>query len=234
MLPGSEGGPWAIVLAAGSGSRFGALKQFALLGGAPVAQWSVDTAWSVCAGVVLVVPPGPAGSSGSVVGPAAIVSGGASRAQSVRAGLAAVPDIASSVLVHDAARPLASAQLWASVAASVNGGADAAIPCLAVNDTVKQRSADGSLRTLDRSAVVAAQTPQGFKLAVLRHAHARQAEATDDGALVEEAGCRVVAVPGERFNFKITDQWDLWLAGHCLSLVAPAGPGSPVAGPSAL
>src|SRR5262249_30651992 len=115
---------WAIIVAGGTGSRFGAPKQFADLGGRPVVAWSLETARQTCVGVVLVVPAGPVTQPWDAD---VVVPGGASRSQSVRAGLAAVPDEAEIIAVHDAARPLARPALWAAVLDAVASGADGAI-----------------------------------------------------------------------------------------------------------
>jgi 2-C-methyl-D-erythritol 4-phosphate cytidylyltransferase len=127
-----------------------------------------------------------------------------------------VPDTAGIVIVHDAARPLASADLFAAVVAAVREGADAAIPCLPVADTLK-RVRDGLVvETVDRTELHAVQTPQAFRREVLRRAHEGCPEATDDAALVEAIGGVVVAVPGEARNRKITDPSDLALVGEML------------------
>lgn len=209
---------WAVVVAGGSGARFGSYKQFALLGGREVVDWSLDAARGACGGVVLVVP---AGLVGRYRGRASlVVAGGPTRAASVRSGLRAVPSDAEIVVIHDAARPLAGTATWQAVIAGVLAGADAAVPCVPVVDTVKQRGNDGRLVTLDRSQLVASQTPQAFLASALRAAHAAGAEATDDAALVEEMGGRVVEVPGEASNLKLTGPGDLVLAE---ALVAAAG-----------
>jgi 2-C-methyl-D-erythritol 4-phosphate cytidylyltransferase len=128
----------------------------------------------------------------------------------VRAGLAAVPAGADIVCVHDAARPLASAELFARVVAAVRAGADGAIPAVAVTDTIKVVDRDGVVTaTPDRSTLVAVQTPQAFRATALRAAHAGGGADTDDAAAVERHGGRVVTVPGEPWNRKITDRDDL-------------------------
>ena len=197
---------WAIVVAAGSGDRFGGPKQYELLAGRRVLDWSLDTCRAACDGVVLVVPPERVAESEAAD---VVVAGGASRADSVRAGLAAVPEEADVIVVHDAARPRASAALFAAVIDAVRGGADGAVPALPVTDTVKRVDGDTVVETLDRSTLVAVQTPQGFRAEMLRKAHASGADATDDAALVEQAGGRVVVVPGEPGNGKITHPSDL-------------------------
>jgi len=144
------------------------------------------------------------------------VAGGTTRSESVRAGLAAVPAEATIVCVHDAARPFASRLLFDAVIAAVAAGADAAIPGVPVTDTIK-RIDDGNVvvETPPRSSLVAVQTPQAFRAAVLRAAHATGCDATDDAALVELGGGRVVVVPGELTNRKITHPDDLeWARRH--------------------
>lgn len=139
-----------------------------------------------------------------------IVAGGATRAASVRNGLNAVPAEASVVVVHDAVRPLASRALFARVIDAVRLGAAGAVPVVALADTLKQVDDDGAvLRTIDREGVVAVQTPQAFESEWLRRAHAAGGEATDDAALVEAAGGRVVTVEGEPANVKVTTAQDL-------------------------
>jgi 2-C-methyl-D-erythritol 4-phosphate cytidylyltransferase len=203
---------WALVVAAGQGSRFGGPKQFADLAGRPVLEWSLDVARQACHGVVLVVPPGPAGPWEAD----AVVAGGATRSESVRAGLAAIPDDATVIAVHDAARPMARLELWQAVIAAVVGGADGAIPATAVTDTVKELAVGGRLLTLDRERLVAVQTPQAFRAAALRAAHVARFDATDDAALVSSAGGRVVLVDGPADNMKVTSPLDLVVAAALL------------------
>ena len=124
-------------------------------------------------------------------------TGGATRSESVRAGLAAVPPDAEVVVVHDAARPLATAALFDAVIDAVRAGADGAVPGLPVADTLKRVDDVRVIETVDRVGLVAVQTPQAFRAGVLRAAHAPAADATDDAALVEALGGTVVVVPGD-------------------------------------
>jgi 2-C-methyl-D-erythritol 4-phosphate cytidylyltransferase len=202
---------WAIVVAGGSGSRFGGPKQYAPLGGRAVLDWALDGARAACRGVVLVVPPGDvAGLSGSRAD--VVVGGGATRSESVRAGLQVVPSRADVIVVHDGARPLALGRLWSSVLDAVAGGADGAVVGVPVADTIKRVAGDLVLETVDRSELVAVQTPQAFRASALRAAHAGATDATDDAALVEARGGRVVWVSGDPHNLKITDPDDLDVA----------------------
>jgi 2-C-methyl-D-erythritol 4-phosphate cytidylyltransferase len=196
-------------VAAGSSSRFGRLKQFEPLAGRQVLDWSIEASRSVAAGVVLVVPdPAQVPSDRAD----AVVCGGSTRAASVRAGLAAVPEDAEVVVVHDAARPLAGVELFHAVLAALTPGVDAVVPGLPVAETVKHVAGDRVLSTLDRSQLVAVQTPQAFRPGKLRAAHRTGGEATDDAALVEAAGGTVVVVPGDRRNLKLTEPSDLVVA----------------------
>ena len=196
------------MVAGGSGSRFGGPKQFAALAGRPLVEWSLETARKLCEGVVLVLPPGTPGEWGSAV----VVSGGETRSDSVRAGLDAVPDGVEVIVVHDAARPLAGEALWEAVVAAVEAGADGAVPACAVTDTIKRKTVEGALVTLERSELVAVQTPQAFRAEAIKQAHAGGGQATDDAALVEAAGGQVVLVDGDPRNIKVTTPTDLLLA----------------------
>lgn len=210
---------WTVVVAGGSGARFGRPKQYEHLGPARVIDRSVEVAAASSAGVVVVVPAADvareATAFSGVPGGAHVVAGGASRSESVRAGLAAVPDHADVVCVHDAARPFADAALYARVVDAVVAGADGAIPGLTVTDTIKVVDDDGRVvATPERSTLRAVQTPQAFRADVLRRAHVSGAEGTDDAALVEALGGRVVVVDGDVDNRKITHPDDLeWARG---------------------
>lgn len=197
---------WVIVVAAGSGRRFGGPKQYAALAGRRVLDRSLDTARSVANGVVLVVPEADLGRDEPTVDQ--VVAGGATRSESVRAGLAAVPDAATVILVHDGARPLAGSALFRSVIDAVVDGADAAVPVAPVIDTI----VDVHGRAVDRETLRAVQTPQGFDAAVLRRVHAGGDEATDDAGLVAAVGGRVRQVHGDRWNLKVTEPEDLLVA----------------------
>ena len=213
----------AIVVAGGSGARFGGTKQFALLGGRTVVERSVAAARSVAGWVVLVVPAGQENGGAARTGADAVVVGGATRSASVRAGLAALPGRVDLVVVHDAVRPLAGASLFREVVAAVAAGADGALPGCPVSDTVKRVGQDGRvIQTLDRDGLVLVQTPQAFRADVLRSAHQAGAEATDDAALVEAAGGRVALVAGDPANLKITHPHDLAVAEALLAAATPA------------
>jgi 2-C-methyl-D-erythritol 4-phosphate cytidylyltransferase len=202
------------------------------LDGKALVEWSLEAARRSCDGVVLVVPAdavaGPAGLRAPSWDADAVVAGGVTRSGSVRAGLAAVPPDAEVIAVHDAARPLAGPDLWAAAIAAVRAGADAAIPTVPVTDTIKVVQGDGTLLTLDRATLCAVQTPQAFAAAALRRAHAGGDDATDDAALVEAQGGRVVRVPGHPRNLKVTHPQDLLVAAALLPAhLAAASPHPP-------
>ena len=205
----ANGPVWIIVVAAGSGSRFGGPKLSALLDGRSVLDWSGAAAAVHAEGIVLVTSPHTPAPTVTTDCPVQVVAGGASRSDSVRAGLDAVPAGAGVIVVHDAARPLATASMFAAVIAAVRAGADGAITAVPVIDTVKRVRGDDVVETLDRGELVAVQTPQAFRASVLRAAHADGADATDDAALIERAGGRVVIVDGDVRNGKLTTMDDL-------------------------
>ena len=213
---------WTIVVAAGSGRRFGAAKQFSELGGVTVLDRSVSAAARCSDGVVVVVPASQSGrlsrdfeSRGLAEGVEwRVVAGGSTRSGSVRNGLAEVPGDVGIVLVHDAARPLASDSIFENVIAAVHNGADAATPVIPVTDTIRYRSGGA----VDRDEIVAVQTPQAFRAEVLRLVHRAGSEATDDVTLVSESGGVVELVPGEQRNLKLTTPYDLEMAALLLSV----------------
>ncbi len=190
----------------GTGERFGSAKQYERIGDVRLIDMARAAAAACSDGVVVVVPPGD-------VERECGVAGGATRSASVRNGLAVVPADADVICVHDAVRPLATADLFRSVIDAVLDGADGAVPGVPVADTIKVVDRDGPHVTVastpPRESLVAVQTPQAFRAEILRAAHAGGGEATDDATLVELAGGRVVVVPSEATNRKITDRDDL-------------------------
>jgi len=174
----------------------------------------VLAARDACDAVVLVLP---AECNWDGPGVDAVVAGGATRSASVRAGLAAIPAEVEVVVVHDAARPLAPVQLFRAVIEAVRTGADGAVPAVPVADTLKRVHGVDVMETVDRDELVIAQTPQAFRADALRDAHVGAVDASDDAALVEARGGRIVVVPGEPTNRKITTPTDLVIATATLS-----------------
>ncbi|MHB1889926.1 MAG: 2-C-methyl-D-erythritol 4-phosphate cytidylyltransferase [Acidimicrobiales bacterium] len=224
-----------MLLAAGRSERFGTSKQTALLAGRRVLDWSLAAVRSVATGVVLVEPPEglatpPAQAEQAEQATDFVTVGGSTRSESVRAGLAKVPQSAQIVVVHDAARPLASPQLFRAVVERVLAGAAGAVPGIPITDTLKRIEQGRVAGTLDRRDLVAVQTPQAFEASALRRAHATLGGATDDAALVEALELVVAVVPGEPANLKITRPFDLELAELLVTLRAEARPGTPRTG----
>ncbi|MCW6007429.1 2-C-methyl-D-erythritol 4-phosphate cytidylyltransferase [Micromonospora sp. CPCC 205371] len=210
-----------LVPAAGAGVRLGpgGPKALRLLGGEPLlihAVRRVAAAPSVRT-IVVAAPPSEVAAVRRLLAPVApvtVVAGGSERQESVALALAAVPAGPEIILVHDAARALAPPELFESVAAAVRSGRPAVIPVLPVIDTIKEVDASGAvLGTVDRSALRAVQTPQGFQRTVLVAAHAGAAGAlTDDAGLVEKQGIPVTCVQGHEHALKITRPFDLAVA----------------------
>jgi 2-C-methyl-D-erythritol 4-phosphate cytidylyltransferase len=204
MVVASEDSFAAVIVAAGSGSRFGRAKHDLELMGKPLWRWSVDAFDEAGASEIIVVGDVPGG-----------VPGGLRRRDSVRAGLEALTAGAPIVLVHDAARPLIRVNLIKHVVAAIAGtGVDGAIPAVPVTDTIKRVEGNRIGETVDRNRLVAVQTPQGFVADALLDAHRTllTADVTDDATLVERNGGSVVIVDGDRTNIKITFPGDLAMA----------------------
>ena len=211
----------ALIVAAGVGERLGAARPKALveLGGQPMVQWSIDALRRVqeIERIVIALPPGVQAPPG-VIG----VEGGAVRSSSVQRALAAAGE-GETVLVHDAARPLLTAELARAVIAALQSdeGAAAAIAAAPVTDTIKRVDDAGAVvQTLERRSLWAVQTPQVFRRAALEHAldvpAEVLAEATDDAWLIERAGGKVIVVSVEADNLKVTTPLDLEIAERLL------------------
>jgi 2-C-methyl-D-erythritol 4-phosphate cytidylyltransferase len=211
----------AIVLAAGAGRRLGAPdpKAFVTIGDRPLLAVAAAAA-AASPSVETLVVTAPAGLEERAADclsfletPFEVVTGGNTRQASVRAALSALPEEIDIVAVHDAARPFAPPDLFSAVIAAVAGGSTGAIPAIPVSDTVKRVQEGVVLGTLDRRELVLAQTPQAFRLDVLRRVHveaiAAGVQVTDDAALLELAGETVRVIPGDPQNFKITTLMDL-------------------------
>ncbi|MFD0356729.1 2-C-methyl-D-erythritol 4-phosphate cytidylyltransferase [Streptomyces sp. NPDC127110] len=229
----------AVIPAAGRGVRLGpgAPKALRALGGTPMLIHAVRAMARsrAVALVVVVAPPDGAAEVRNLLDEHAlpertevlVVPGGDTRQESVRAGLAALPADITSVLIHDAARPLVPVDTVDSVVEAVRDGAPAVVPALPLADTVKEvePGAPGEpepvVATPERARLRAVQTPQGFDLATLLRAHEAIAVsgegATDDAGMVERTGVTVVTVPGHEEAFKVTRPLDLVLAEAVLA-----------------
>lgn len=215
----------ALIMAGGTGERFGAgtPKQFVTLRGKPIVAWSAAL-FARSARVTGIVLVGPAADEDKlraalptevVVKTRAFAPGGASRQESVFAGLAAVPPGTTHVLIHDAARPCVSEELRDRVIKAL-GEHDAVIPVIPATDTLVHARAGRVESVVDRTSITRVQTPQGFKLDVVVEAHraarARNLQSSDDGSLVLALGKPVATVEGERTNIKVTYRDDIAIA----------------------
>jgi len=202
----------AIVAAAGSGERFGASIPKALinLGDRTLLEHAISSLSAVADQIVVTAPAGFEDQIRALVGSdITVVTGGATRSDSVRAGLAVIQG-ADFVLVHDAARALATRELAASVVAALRGGDVAVVPALPVVDTLQNVDASGYVVTaVDRTPLRRIQTPQGFSFSVLKSIHESASDATDDSTLALDAGYKVRVVEGEERALKITTPSDL-------------------------
>ncbi|MDP9022207.1 MAG: 2-C-methyl-D-erythritol 4-phosphate cytidylyltransferase [Actinomycetota bacterium] len=204
---------WSVVLAAGHGARFGATKQFALLGQRRLIDWAVEVAVGACDATVVVLPDKAMWDARSV---AVTVRGGATRSASVRAGLREVPADAEIVVIHDAAHPLATPTLFAAVVEAVRGGADGAVPALPLREVVARFDGGTMSDVPDRRGLQLVQMPQAFAADVLRTVHADEPDTVEDSALVASRGGKVVAVPGDPRNIHVTVRADLAIADRLI------------------
>jgi 2-C-methyl-D-erythritol 4-phosphate cytidylyltransferase len=219
---------WVVVCAAGVGGRFGGKrpKAFAALAGRPLLAESLERLDSCESIEGLVVAAPPDWEEATILlseelgcdKVSAVVRGGRERGESVRLALAEIPADAEFVLVHDAARPLVSAEVVRRVLEPLEQGWDAVVPALPLADTVKRVENERVVETLERDSLVAVQTPQAFRAEALLAAYAGEHdEATDCATLVERRGGRVLWVEGDRRLHKVTRPEDLaliesWLA----------------------
>jgi len=215
----------ALIMAAGKGDRFegAAPKQLALVGGRPMVAWSIER-FANCPdikGIYLVIPPEQTDawratlaepSGGHVSG---VVQGGDRRQDSVRLGVEALPEEATHVLVHDAARPCLSSGLVDRIVAALDGH-DAVVPVVPAVDTLVVDAGGAVDAIVDRANIAGVQTPQAFEKQLLRKAHrkafADELKSSDDGSLVLALGERVATVAGERTNIKVTYPEDVAIA----------------------
>jgi 2-C-methyl-D-erythritol 4-phosphate cytidylyltransferase len=215
---------WAVLVAAGRGERLGddRPKAFARLGDLPLVAEPLrrldESEW--IEGIVVAAPPGweePCIVLAEELGAgkvSSVVTGGETRAASVRAALAEVPEDAAVVLVHDAARPFVSDDLIGRVLAPLSEGYDGVVPVVPLSDTVKRVRGGEVVETVEREGLVLSQTPQAFVAGALRRAAG--GEGTDCASLVEKQGGRIKAVEGDPRLLKVTSREDLALVSSWL------------------
>lgn len=229
-----------VIVAGGSGRRIGGVpKQLREVGGRPLLAWSCArfAAHSAVGPIVVVLPDEFAAEPPAWLGvwDVRVVAGGATRRDSVRAGLAGLDPATASVMIHDAARPFVSEELLDRVAAVVGEGP--VVPVVPLADTIKRmrsrRGEDATLveGTVDREQLRGVQTPQGFPLSLIRGLHDRAERegtpASDDAILCERAGVPVRAIAGERWAWKITQPEDLAMAEWLVASGRVPWPGDP-------
>jgi len=206
----------AIIAAAGSGERFKAKIPKALihLGDKTLLEHAIARIAPVVQQIIVTAPAGYEAHIKSIVGDdIVVVTGGSTRSESVRLALAVADSAAQFILVHDAARSLASTALAQSIITSLQSGEVAVIPGLPEVDTVNVVSSEGYvLSAPDRASLRTVQTPQGFRASVLQEAHKQAGDATDDATLVSKLGHKVKVIAGEEAALKITTPTDLAIA----------------------
>jgi 2-C-methyl-D-erythritol 4-phosphate cytidylyltransferase/2-C-methyl-D-erythritol 2,4-cyclodiphosphate synthase len=212
----------AIIAGAGLGKRLGANLPKALIQveGISLVERAFSALSQVVDEIVITAPEGFAEEFRKIVGDSAkVITGGVLRSDSVKLALQSLSPSVEYVLVHDAARGLATSDLAGRVLAELKGGEVAVIPALAAVDTIKEVDERGYVRnTPNRALLKAVQTPQGFAASVLKRAHEASEDATDDAALVEAIGVKVKTIPGEARAMKVTNAEDIALA---IALINP-------------
>ncbi len=206
----------AIIAGAGMGHRLGAdiPKALIQIDGVTLIERAFAALSPVVDEIVITAPAGYEDQFRAIVGDSAtVITGGVLRSDSVNMALKSLSPSTKYVLVHDAARALATSELAERVLHGLTSGESAVIPALSVVDTIKEVDRDGYVRsTPDRSILRAVQTPQGFSVEVLKRAHEASEDATDDAALVEALGVKVKTIPGEARAMKITNPEDIAMA----------------------
>ena len=206
----------AIIAGAGMGHRLGAdiPKALIQIDGVTLIERAFAALSTVVDEIVITAPAGYEDQFRAIVGDSAtVITGGVLRSDSVNLALKSLSPSTKYVLVHDAARALATSELAERVLHGLTSGESAVIPALSVVDTIKEVDRDGYVRsTPDRSILRAVQTPQGFSVDVLKRAHEASEDATDDAALVEALGVKVKTIPGEARAMKITNPEDIAVA----------------------
>jgi len=206
----------AIIAGAGMGHRLGAdiPKALIQIDGITLIERAFAALSTVVDEIIITAPAGYEEEFRKIVGESAtVITGGVLRSDSVNLALKSLSTSIKHVLVHDAARALASADLATRVLTELRGGESAVVPVIHVVDTIKEIDRDGYVKnTPDRTALKAVQTPQGFALDVLKRAHAASEDATDDAALVEALGIKVKTIAGEARAMKVTNPEDIAIA----------------------
>lgn len=203
-------GVWGVVYAAGYGRRFGGYKQFETIRGERLVDRCIRVLYEAgCVHVVAVLPPDHLDPIGGVT----VVAGGDTNPESVRNGVAAIPDSVELAVLHSPSHPLVSAELVVAVIGALSDGYDGAAPALPIHDVLKRTHGDGTVAaTVDKTGVLITQMPMAFTLPLLHRALATSTDATDAQSLVERAGGRVKLIDGDPRNIHVTTRTELDLA----------------------
>lgn len=205
------GAVWAIVLAAGSSTRFGGRgKQFERVGGMRMVDRTVATVRRTCDHVALVLPPGRSWDGERVE---RVVHGGAHASESVRAGLRAVPADAAIIVMADPAHPLATDALFRAVIDAVRAGADGAVPVIPILEVIQRVRGRRVVETVPKADLVITQSPQAFRASVLRAVHVDEPRPVENSSLLIDRGYRVDVVPGDPLNVHVSTPRELEMAG---------------------
>lgn len=218
--PQMNGAVWAIVLAAGSGSRFGRRKQFERIGGRRLVDCVVNNATGSCDHVALVLPPGHVWNGPGVD---RLAAGGRHRSTSVRAGLALLPADTEIVVIADAAHPLASQSLYRALIDKVRCGADGAVPGLPPLEIIQRVRHARVTETVPKDDLVMTQTPQAFRFDLLQTAHRDLPETVDDSSLLVELGHQIQVIPGEPWNLHVSTPAELTVLDGLADTIALPG-----------
>ena len=208
---------WGVVYAAGSGQRFGGYKQFERIGDVRLVDRCVAALATVCDHVVVVLPPAVSWTGPDV---AAVVAGGSTNPESVRAGLSVVADDASVIVLHSPSHPLATPALVRRVVEHLATGLDGACPVAPIHDVLKRLDDRGVVTdTLSKDHIMSTQMPMAFRSAVLRNALSRDTIGADAQTIVERHGARVGTIVGEPTNIHVTTREELEMARRLALLV---------------
>ena len=212
-----EGSVWGVVYAAGSGQRFGGFKQFERIGASRLVDRCVAALAPVCDHLVVVLPPSVEWTGAAV---SAVVAGGATNPDSVRAGLAAVAANAAVIVLHSPSHPLASPALARRVVEHLATGVDGVCPVAPIHDAIRRLDDVGDIvESVSKERLVSVQMPLAFRAGVLRDAFARDSSDSDAQTIVQRYGARIGTIVGESTNIHVTTRAELEMARHLAPMV---------------
>ena len=208
---------WGVVYAAGSGQRFGGFKQFEYIGQSRLVDRCVAALAPVCDHLVVVLPPSVEWTGAAV---SAVVTGGATNPDSVRAGVAAVAADAAVIVLHSPSHPLASPALARRVVERLATGVDGACPVAPIHDAIRRLDDVGEIvEVISKEHIVSVQMPLAFRADVLRNALARETSDSDAQTIVERYGAHIGTIVGESTNIHITTRAEMEMARYLAPMV---------------